>query len=88
MKFPRPKGTQLGWVKDRTLELTSDIKGMKGPTLWYSVKGVTEISPTASIFHVTWSQREGRLRSIPDSREKHFLSLLLEQIELYLKNPL
>jgi len=67
MKIPLPQGTQLGWLKDRTLELTSDIKGMKRPTPQYSVKGVTEISPIASIFHVSWPQREGRLHSIPSS---------------------
>lgn len=67
MKFSLPKGTKVGWLKDRTLELVSDIKWMKGPTPGYSVKGATEVSPTASIFHVSWPQREEKIHSIPNS---------------------
>lgn len=88
MKFPLPKGTQLGWLKNRILELTSDIKGMKGSTPWYSVKNATEVSPTASIFHVSWPLREGRLHSIPNRGKKHFFfSFLFKQMEHYFKNP-
>lgn len=73
MKFPRPKGTQLGWVKDRTLELTSDIKGWKDlpyGTLW---KVLQKYLPLRQYFMSPGPREKEGCIAFPTAEKKHFL---------------